>query len=322
MKIALPSFFFVYLLWLLIRKRYLAWPTPPPGASIFITGTDSGMGRITALYLNSMGYHIFCGVLNEINGNSLKVIAKYPELMTPIVCDVTNIEQVQKAAAVCSKATNGKLWGLVNNAGIFACDGPVEFLSQERVERTININLWGVWNVTRAFLPMIRASKGRIVNIASICGFYCWMGNAAYCISKHGVEALTDCLRMDVNPLGCVVSVIEPGFIKTPLLTTGTKIVDDCWNEMGPKCWQVYGKKKIVPEDEKKFLSAASSPDLIAKTIKHALCSPYPKLRYCLGSSATFVKMAKEFLPDRILHLFTSRGSMLSMEPWVPQSVE
>lgn len=86
------------------------------------------------------------------------------------------------------------LWGLVNNAGTGMPGAPNEWLTKEDFERVINVNLLGPIDVTLRFLPLIRKSKGRIVNMSSIVGRVTICGGG-YCISKFGVEAFSDSLR-------------------------------------------------------------------------------------------------------------------------------
>ena len=86
------------------------------------------------------------------------------------------------------------LWGLVNNAGVGGVTTPAEWATKEDWMQCLSVNLFGVIYVTRAFLPLVRLAKGRVVNIASMLGRIS-TGPAPYCVSKYGVEAFSDCLR-------------------------------------------------------------------------------------------------------------------------------
>jgi len=157
-----------------------------------------------------------------------------------------------------------------------------------RVQRTLDVNLMGVWAVTRAFLPLVRQARGRVVNVASVNGFMVWQFHSAYCVSKYGVEALSDCLRLELDPLGCFVACIEPGGIATEIWVQARQMLVECWNEMGSKCWEVYGKRDV----EATFRQIAerspqhSEPLVVAKAICHALSSPFPHVRYKVGAGA------------------------------------
>ncbi|NWX86811.1 BDH protein, partial [Nothoprocta ornata] len=101
------------------------------------------------------------------------------------------------------------LWGLVNNAGI-STFGEVEFTSLDKYKEVAEINLWGTVRVTKAFLPLIRRAKGRVVNVASMLGRMASPSRSCYCISKFGVEAFSDCLRQEMYRWGVRVILIEP----------------------------------------------------------------------------------------------------------------
>jgi NAD(P)-dependent dehydrogenase (short-subunit alcohol dehydrogenase family) len=284
---ALLALGLLYYAW---RLRFFSrrWALPPPQPSVFITGADTGIGRSTALHLNSLGFRVFAGVLNSKVGASLLAQAKHADALTPIVCDVTQPAQVEAAAQTVHAATGGALWGLVNNAGVALADGPVEFVPMDRVHKTMDVNLFGLWGVTRAFLPLIRQAHGRVVNIASINGFMVWEHHAAYCVSKHGVEALSDCLRMELDPLGCFVACLEPGGIATDIWSQGLNALGESWSEMGTKCWDVYGNRdmNLVKSHMEKSLPRNSDPIVVAQAIHHALSSPFPHTRYKVGTGA------------------------------------
>ena len=83
------------------------------------------------------------------------------------------------------------------------------------MKRVVNVNLWGMVSVTKAFLPLLKRTKGRIVNVASSWGRVCVPGVSAYCISKFGVQAFCDSLRDEMKHFGVKVHIIEPGMFKT-----------------------------------------------------------------------------------------------------------
>ena len=86
------------------------------------------------------------------------------------------------------------LWGLVNNAGVSIGTVPLELLQMSQVEKTMNVNIYGMVRVTKALLPLLRKSRGRIVNIASCFGRVA-LGSIPYCMSKFAVEGFSDRLR-------------------------------------------------------------------------------------------------------------------------------
>ncbi|ROT62769.1 putative D-beta-hydroxybutyrate dehydrogenase, mitochondrial-like [Penaeus vannamei] len=135
------------------------------GKAVLITGCDSGFGFATALFLDQM-------------------------------MDVTQQEQIDNAlSSVRSLLPPGEvLWGLVNNAGVSQY-GAVEWVSMDDYRSICEVNLFGTIAVTKAFLPLIRSAKGRVVNVGSVRGRMTSPLGAAYEVSKYGVEAFSDVLR-------------------------------------------------------------------------------------------------------------------------------
>ena len=126
----------------------------------------------------------------------------------------------QIKAAVESAVTRfGRIDVLVNNAG-FGLLGAIEETSAEEVERVFRTNVFGLLNVTRAVLPIMRNQKsGHIINVSSVGGYSAgYAGFGVYCATKFAVEGITESLHAEVTPLGIRVTVIEPGFIRTDFL--------------------------------------------------------------------------------------------------------
>ncbi|XP_076146520.1 D-beta-hydroxybutyrate dehydrogenase, mitochondrial isoform X2 [Alosa pseudoharengus] len=172
----------------------------------------------------------------------------HSERMKVLQLDVCSEEQVAGAAEFvkANLEDSGKgLWALVNNAGV-STFGEVEFTSMETYKQVSEVNLWGTIRITKALLPLIRRTKGRVVNLASMYGR---MGNALrspYCISKYGVEAFTDCLRYEMKPWGVKVSLIEPGnFVAATGILSRDLVAataDKLWREAPPVVQEDYGK--------------------------------------------------------------------------------
>ena len=109
---------------------------------------------------------------------------------------------------------------MINNAGI-AVAGPIEAVGIEDFKEQFAVNVFGLVETTQAFLPIIRKTKGRIVNISSVSGLLVSPFVGPYCASKYAVEAISDALRRELLSTGVKVIVIEPGPIKTPIWEKG-----------------------------------------------------------------------------------------------------
>jgi len=187
-----------------------------------VSGCDTGMGSVIAFQLAGLGSVVFAGVLSQKAGEHL--VDKFQRQkkngageLRPIILDVTKDDDV--AAAVRTVQESGiELRAIVCNAGISAF-GYVEMLPLSRFQANMDVNHFGIVRMCKAFLPMIRATRGRIVNIGSFGGRVPMSFGAAYLSSKAAMTSFTESLRMEVHRFGVRVSLVEPGFFATGLLT-------------------------------------------------------------------------------------------------------
>ncbi|XP_069721493.1 D-beta-hydroxybutyrate dehydrogenase, mitochondrial-like isoform X2 [Phaenicophaeus curvirostris] len=178
------------------------------------------------------------------------------------------------------------LWGLVNNAGVSAF-GEVEFASLDDYKNVAEINLWGTVRVTKAFLPLIRRAKGRVVNITSMLGRMASPSRSCYCVSKFGVAAFSDCLRQEMYRWGVRVILIEPSnFVAaTGILTADgiDKQAEALWNGASDVVREDYGREYFTHHVAmmKSFVnSGLKDMSLVLDDITDALTSMHPKNRY------------------------------------------
>jgi NAD(P)-dependent dehydrogenase (short-subunit alcohol dehydrogenase family) len=193
--------------------------------SVLITGASTGIGRASALRMDAEGWRVFAGVRREEDGDGL--CAASSERLTPLMLDITDAEQISRAAAKVSETVGETgLDGLVNNAGI-GVFGPLETLPIEDFRRQINVNLTAQLAVTQAMLPLIRRAQGRIVFVSSVGGRIALPFGGAYHASKYGIEAVADSLRQELRPWDIEVAAIEPGSIDTAIWERGEQIADE-----------------------------------------------------------------------------------------------
>ncbi len=191
------------------------------GRAVVVTGVSSGIGNGTARVLASHGYRVFGSVRKP--GDAERLSRELGGAFTPLIFDVTDAVAVERAAAVTREALDGgRLFGLVNNAGI-AVPGPLLELPVSEFRRQLEVNLVSVLTVTQAFFPLLRPRGGeadgpaRIVNISSIAGKLAMPFLGAYAAAKHGLEGLSDSLRRECMPYGVDVIVIDPGSVATAI---------------------------------------------------------------------------------------------------------
>jgi len=214
-----------------------------------------------------------------------------PEGTRELVFDVTEPEGIAQAATQVDR-----LDGLVDNAGI-AVAAPLEFLPPEELTRQLDVNVVGQLRVLQAFLPALRASRGRIVLMGSVAGRSALPFLGAYAMSKFALEAMADSLRLELAPWGIHVSIVEPGTIATPIWTKRQRNVE----EFPPEAVELYGARvqrfrQLAAERSSK---RAQPVDIVADAVERALTSPNPKTRYLVGPDAK--KRARaQILPDRV----------------------
>ena len=208
--------------------------------AVLVTGASTGIGAACALGLDRLGMRVFAGVRRATDGAALQRQAS--PLLTAVAIDVTDVNSIAGAArTITAVMGDAGLAGLVNNAGIVV-PGPLEFLPLADLRRQLEINVVGQIAVTQAMLPLLRAARGRIVNMGSIGGRMATPFVGAYAASKFALEALTDALRVEVRPWRIGVSIIEPGAIATPIWQKSAREGERLREAMPAEAMRLYGQ--------------------------------------------------------------------------------
>jgi NAD(P)-dependent dehydrogenase (short-subunit alcohol dehydrogenase family) len=266
--------------------------------SVVVTGASTGIGEACALHLDKLGYRVFAGIRKALDGEALRRRAS--ERLVPVRLDISDETEIRQAARniVESLGSEG-LAGLINNAGIVV-GGMLEFLPLEALRRQLEVNVIGQIAVTQALLSSLRKARGRIVNIGSVSGLISSPFTGAYSASKFALEALTDSLRMELRPWKIHVSLIEPGFVQTPIIAKSLAAAEELRAELPAEAFQLYGPAFQAVENATRRESAKGVPaDVVAKAVEHALTSPRPRTRYVVGSNSGFQIGLARALPDR-----------------------
>lgn len=235
-----------------------------------LTGGTSGIGMQTALALKSAGYTVY----------ELSRRAQGVEGLNHLVADVTDEAAVKKAIDEIV-AREGKIDVLVNNAG-FGISGAVEFTKTEDAKRLFDTNFFGMVNMNRAVVPVMReAGQGRIVNISSVAGQIPIPFQTYYSAAKAATNSYTMALANELRPYGVTVCAVQPGDIKTGFTKAREKTVDGD---------DVYGGRigrsvSRMEHDEQTGMDPAVAGKFIANVAMKKKVSPI----YTIGASYSFL---------------------------------
>ncbi|MGE0787674.1 MAG: SDR family NAD(P)-dependent oxidoreductase [Sandaracinaceae bacterium] len=264
------------------------------GKTILITGATSGIGRDAALYLHQKGHRVIATGRNE---RALAELAEAGLVALPL--DVTDAGSIGELKRSVDELTGGEgIDALVNNAG-YGLVGPLEILSERDVRAQFETNVFGLLNMTRAFVPQMRdKGAGRVVNISSVGGRMTFPLGGAYHATKYAVEAMSDALRMELRQFGIEVVVIEPGYIDTGFTSTTLGLLDRYKDVGGP-----YAQSLALADqaDESKLARFAVKPRVISKAIERAIVARRPRARIVAPWINSFGPWFRELLPTRLV---------------------
>jgi NAD(P)-dependent dehydrogenase (short-subunit alcohol dehydrogenase family) len=198
---------------------------------VLITGSSTGIGLAAALHLAEKGHKVYASMRNPSKSAISSMADKKQVSLETLTLDVNSDESVTKAVKqVIDK--EGFIDVLINNAGVSAV-GPMEELPFEAFRQDMETNYFGTVRCIKAVLPsMIARRKGAIINITSIAGKIFNNFHSSYCAAKAAVEALSECLALEVQPYGIKISVVEPGVIETPIFSKATWPVNSNYANM------------------------------------------------------------------------------------------
>ncbi|XP_028397951.1 retinol dehydrogenase 2-like isoform X2 [Dendronephthya gigantea] len=273
---------------------------------VFITGCDSGFGLNAAKQLDSIGFTVIATCLTDKGEQILRESCS--KNLHVIKMDVTDTKQVQAAFDYVKNTMKSEkgLWAVINNAGVSRI-GPLDWQTLDDMKNMADINLWGLIDVTKTFLPLLKISAGRLVNIGSIGGRLSLPYMGAYCASKFAVEAFTDALRVELCHWGMKIILIEPGFFKTNMTekdTLGSQY-DQMWSKLSQIKKLEYGEEFLQKTKDNMLsgvVDTCVSPNVfvVTEAVVDAVTSLNPRIRYVLGWDARFIWLWLSRLPSGI----------------------
>ncbi|HTE42236.1 MAG TPA: SDR family oxidoreductase [Steroidobacteraceae bacterium] len=242
-----------------------------------VTGTSTGIGLSTAIHLAKAGYQVVATMRDISKAQLLKDKAAE----AGVIVEVAQLD-VQSDASVkeCVDATlanYGRIDVLVNNAGAGFL-ASTEQMSMEALQKTIDVNFFGVWRCTQAVLPIMRKAKsGHIITLSSIGGLIGQPFNDAYCAAKFAVEGMMESLAPVAKQFGVHVSLVEPGPVNTEFVATvrkgnaATALPADDYAPL---------MRNYMKGSEQVFATMGQTGDDIAAVIVTAATDAQPHLRY------------------------------------------
>ena len=267
--------------------------------TVVVTGASTGIGAACALDCAGRGMTVFAGVRDPRAGEALAT--KGGPSIIPIMLDVTDEPSITRSVEVVQRAVGAAgLGGLVNNAGI-VIGSPLEVIPLSQLRKQLEVNVIGQIAVTQAFLPLLRRGRGRIVNMGSIAGRGTIPLLGPYSASKYALEALTDALRMELQPWGIQVSIIEPGAIATPIWEKSAKEAEGLEASVNEEGKVLYREAVIrIREAISQAAQRAIPPEAVVRAVHHALTATHPRTRYLVGTDAKLRAWMVKWLPDRV----------------------
>jgi NAD(P)-dependent dehydrogenase (short-subunit alcohol dehydrogenase family) len=264
--------------------------------SVLVTGANSGIGLATAIELARRGFHAVGSVRSEEKARHVHAEAEKAEAaVDTVLLDVTDAE-------ACERVVNDlRPFGLVNNAGV-QITGAVEEIGDDEARQALETMLLAPMRLARLALPHMRAAGGgRIVNVSSIYGVATTPLTGWYQAAKHGLEAISDALRVEVAGAGIHVVLVEPGGFDTGIWEDATE--DLAKREDSP--YRTAYERTLTGIRLSRPLMG--DPRRVAKVIATALTSRLPRPRYLVGydamAMATIECMVPTMVRDRITRL-------------------
>lgn len=285
---------------------------------VLITGATSGFGKLAVLQLLERGHRVMAGVrggktrLEQVFAEELR---RFPGRLVAADLHMEQTGAAAEAAALVEREFGGRLDALVNNAG-YMLFGPFETQSDADILRQFEVNFFGPMRLTRALLPSLKRSQGRVINISSMGGLVAFPFYGTYNASKFALEAQTEGLYYDLRSQGVHVSLIEPGSFKTEIVTAakGGELLAS-----SPYAMTV----KWLTEWMERHLSLAGNPARVARVIVRRVEQSHPPIRTLVGFDAWLAVILRRLLPEhfrvavveRVFRRFVLQRRISGQEP-------
>ncbi len=265
-------------------------------SNILITGAARGIGNRLAERAIARGDRVFAVVRKRADES--RFVAS-PNLHV-IVMDVSDSASVERGFAEVDGLLNGAPLNAVVNSAAISIAGAIELAPVAEYEQTFNTNTLGSLRVLKAAIPRLRGHDGRVVLVTSLWGRASGAMLGAYCASKHAIESLADTARRETAGMNMHVILVEPGVVKTDMLTGQVPDAEALLAKMNAVERTNYGNLyRRYTDVVGKGGNTAISADQCAAAIERAMFAPKPRTRYRIGTDSKIVCFLAWLLPDR-----------------------
>ena len=241
---------------------------------VVVTGAYGGIGKGIVKRLKDNGYFIFA--LD-------KKVENKEDNVFPIECDITDISSINNAYDIIKSETT-EISAIIHFAGIYYLDSLLE-ISEERFKKIFEVNVFGPYLLNKTFLPLLHKGSKILMTTSELATLDPLPFTGLYGITKTALDKYSYSLRMEAQLLGIYVSVIRPGAVRTLMLDTSTKELDNFVNNT--KLYNVSSEnfRNVVNSVEAKYIT----PEKLAKKVLKIIRKEKPKFNYSINRNKLLI---------------------------------
>jgi NAD(P)-dependent dehydrogenase (short-subunit alcohol dehydrogenase family) len=272
--------------------------------NVLITGCSSGFGFLTALKLAEEGCKVYATMRNLKKSRPLLDEASARKVTLQLLrLDVTDASSIKRALRKVEEQ-DGKLHVLINNAG-YGMAGFFEDISDREFRDQMETNFFGVLNVTRAALPLLRKAEGaKIINMSSVSGYTAFPALTPYHASKWALEGFSESLRLELKHQDIEVVLLEPSAYRTKALKENARFAAGAVN---PKSIYYPYSRMMLEAFERRNGNLRNDPNDIPDRITSILRHRRNKLRHIIGRRGKTLYWVRRLIPFRLMEWFINR---------------
>lgn len=265
-------------------------------STAFISGAATGIGAALVSKLLDENWQVFAGY----NHSPPESASWYGHSrVIPVKCDISKVSEVEAAAGLVAAETGNKLDLLINNAGYFGSGGVLEAPDMDEYRKTMEINLFGAFNMLTAFMPLIRnADKGRVINVTSTSTYMTFPLASAYTVSKQALMTASMHLRMELAPFGIQVTTLVPGPVDTPMSSDRHANAEKQWSSIPDQLREQY-RRHFIDSNQMmdKSFSLYTPEKFAAEVYRRIISRSVYKPLYLVGPGVTVLPWLHRLLP-------------------------